>query len=371
MKKICYLLVFLILFASMGCKALTPQKQGEEKKISPEKPVIFTTEHFITEKIEFTSPNFKHWYLRWFDDKTIAVIMHNQSIENPPVELIQRVYAYDLENKKQTFIFEGKFPFDFNVRLKKLANGDFLLQGSVMALEIESQTFKLKRIFHYPDGAYAADVSRCQEQILYIKEEDGLYLRTIASSKDIKLYSVEDERIRPAMPQWSDDEKTINYLLVNIGSYSENKFVFLNPITGKQSSFKVNHAYLGWWFQDNKRFVTATPGASFGFVPKIKVIDISSNQVLEFQPTDEVEILCPPHGDEILFEQKDLDVPGSKFPLSKLMILNVLTNTTEIVTPEFLNLSSSVFSPSGNKIAFLANFISEKDLSIYITKRKE
>ena len=60
----------------MGCKALTPQNQGEEKKISPEKPVIFTTEHFITEKIEFTSPNFKHWYLRWFDDKTIAVIMN-------------------------------------------------------------------------------------------------------------------------------------------------------------------------------------------------------------------------------------------------------------------------------------------------------
>ncbi|MDI3480762.1 MAG: hypothetical protein PWQ97_417 [Tepidanaerobacteraceae bacterium] len=319
------------------------------------------------------TPNFKPIYVKWFDEENIAVIMNNFTLETTSPDVIEKIYAYNLKNKHYALIFEGKFlGNNWDMKFKKLLNGNFLLEGNNMALEIEKQSFKLKKIIPYPEGSYEGDSSYSQTQIAYSKEE-GLYLHTIGSpsSEDTELCKYDDsKKIRPTMPLWSYDDKILSYLLLHIENENQNEFVFVDPITKKQKSYIFGEATtLGWWFQDNIRFVACSAGESFGLVPIIKVINISNDQVQDFNTTGEIEIECPPHGDQILYVQTDTESKSGYYP-ERIVNFNVVTNTSDIVTPDFLNIASSNFSPSGNQVLFIANSNPGEELSLYVAQKK-
>ena len=68
--------------------------------------------------------------------------------------------------------------------------------------------------------------------------------------------------------------------------------------------------------------------------------------------------------------QYGTEVTKGRYPLDRIMNSNVATNTSDIVTPDFLNLKSGSFSPSGDKVLFLANSNPGEEISIYISQKK-
>jgi len=329
---------------------------------SSKETVVMETEKYTIEKVEFDVANFEPWHVFGLDDENVAVIMNN---DKSPT--LRKVYVYNLSNKQHTLIFEGEFEND--ISLKRLVNGNFLLEGGNMALEIEKQSFKLKQIIPYPEGAYEADFSHSQTQMVYNKEE-GLYLHTLnsSSSKDTEVYKYdEDKGIVPSSPAWSFDDKNIGYILFNRFDLSLNEVGILDPISKKQKSYIVGEsAPNGWWFQDNMRFVTYCSGIG---IPIIKVIDTGNGQIQEYEKTGSIVIMCPPYGDQVLYVHIDLE-SESKYSPERIVNLNVATNTSDIVTPDFLNITSCDFSPSGNKVFFIANSNPEEKLSLYVAQKK-
>ncbi|MBS3970131.1 MAG: hypothetical protein KGZ94_08460 [Clostridia bacterium] len=374
MKKLMYALIFILLFIMASCSVNTePSSNNQEVNTNgsvSKEPLIMETEKYTVDKVEFAISNFEPINVGWFDDENIAVVMTNHSLENPPSKLMERIYVYNLKNKHYTLIAEGEFfGYNWHINFKKLLDGNFLLEGSRMALEIESGPFNFKGNLPYPEGAYEGDISHNKTQLVYNKKE-GLYLHTLnsTSSKDAELYKYDDEEeIVPSSPAWSFDDKNIGYILFNRLDLSLNEVVILDPIIQKQKSYIVGEsAPYGWWFQDNMRFVTYSSGIG---VPIIKVIDTSKDQVQEYEKTGSIVITCPPHGDQVLYIHIDRGAE-SGYLMDRIVSFNVLTNTSDIVTPDFLNIRSSSFSPTGNQVLFIANSNPGEELSIYVARRK-
>jgi len=367
MEKLKFALISVLLFTAVSCSVnprSNPNKTISEEKSpnSSKEIVVMETEDYTIEKVEFVVADFKPRHVFGLDDENAIVVMDNE--QSP---MLRKIYVYNLPNKHHTLIFEGEFKND--ISLKKLINGNFLLEGSNMALEIEKQSFKLKDIISYPEGTFEEDISHGRTQIVYNREE-GLYLRTLNSSspKDTELYKyVEEEDIVPASPAWSFDDKNIGYILFNRSDLNLNEVVVFDPISEIQKSYIVGEsAPYGWWFQDNKRYLTYSSGIG---IPTIKVIDTSSGEIQEYKETGSVVITCPPHGEQVLYINIDLE-SESRYSLERIVNLNVVTNAKDIVTPDFLNITSCDFSPSGSKVFFTANSYPGERLSLYVAQKK-
>lgn len=369
-----YALIFIILLTLVSCSVNSePNTNKSISEGTPKKTRTMETEKYIVEKVEFDIPKFEPIDVRGFDDENLIVIMDNYTYhrlqEKPSSDVVERIYAYNLLSKQHSLIYEGNYVYGEEWKLKKLLDGNFLLEGANRALEIEKESFKLKRIVPYPEGSYQGCSSHSQTQIVCNKEE-GIYLHTLNSStnRTIELFKFDEkEQIRPTDPCWSYDDKQIGYILFNRQDTDLNEVVIVDTINKKQKSYVVSGAATGWWFQDNKRFLTYyyMPGEH----PIIKIIDTSDDQIKEYEKTGGMEIECPPHGDQVLYMNTDTEAKSKYLP-KKIVNFNVATNTSELVTPDFLNIKSCDFSPSGNMILFVANSNPEEKLSIYIAKKK-
>lgn len=374
-----YALLILIVFTSVSCSANTPSPSNNQEanvndaNSNQNRPM--ETEKYTVEKIEFSIPNFSPLFVKLLDDQNMAVILNNKFPGKPHSELIDRVYIYNLETKNKSLVFEGKFlGNNWIAKFKQTNLGNFLIEGSISALEIEKDTFKLKGLIPFPQGTYEEDSSHDQSQVLY-NNEGGLYLHTLnsPSSQDTLIYKrdTRENQPVPTKPLWSFDDKKISYFLYNHANQALNQVLILDPISGKQKSFTVSNLESGWWFDDSKRFVTFSTGAVIGLIPKITVIDTGNDEVHEYQTTGDVEMDSSPFGDQVLYLHKDQgEVEKGKFNLERLVVLNVATNTSEKVTPDFLNISSYSFSPSGSEIMFIGNLTPGEEQSIYMARKK-
>ncbi len=337
------------------------------------------TEKFTVEKLEFRIPDYRPICVKSLDDQNIAVVLKNESSGNIDPESKERVYVYNLISKKHSLIFEGKFlGYVWSARLKVTTLGSNLIEGNNSALEIDKESFKSKGLIS-KGSSFESDLSHDLSRIIY-HQEGGLYLgdSNSPSSKDTVLYKYDRNKKQPVAtristkPLWSFDDRSISYLLINASDETANKVVFLDPITKKQKTFTVSNLVSGWWFNDNKRFVAYTTGAVIGEIPKITVIDTSNDQVQEYEKTGNIEIESPPYGDQVLYLQQDATIPpNSSYPLGRLVAFNVVTNTSDIVTPDFLNITSSSFSASGKDIFFIGNLTPGEELRIYMAHKIE
>ncbi|WP_206812740.1 hypothetical protein [Paradesulfitobacterium ferrireducens] len=375
-----YALLILIVFTSVSCSANTPSPSNNQEanvnhaNSNQNRPM--ETEKYTVEKIEFSITDFRPLFVKLLDDQNMAVILNNKFPGKPHSELIDRVYIYNLETKNKSLVFEGKFlGNNWIANFKQTNLGNFLIEGSISALEIEKDTFKLKGLIPFPQGTYEEDSSHDQSQVLY-NNEGGLYLHTLnsPSSQDTLIYKrdTRENQPVPTKPLWSFDDKKISYFLYNHANQALNQVLILDPISGKQKSFTVSNLESGWWFDDSKRFVTFSTGAVIGLIPKITVIDTGNDEVHEYQTTGDVEMDSSPFGDQVLYLHKDQgELEKGKYPPERLVVLNVATNTSEIVTPDFLNIRSYAFSPSGNEIMFIGNLTPGEDQSIYMARKKK
>lgn len=368
MKKLWLVFIFILLFAA-SC-SINPASNSDpelDKNPVPEESVIMQTENYEVKKVEFFISGFKPIQVKWLDDENIAVHL----VEDPQTNRVERTYVYNLKNKHHNLIFEGTFlgDGDWSMKVKQLLDGNFLLEGSKRALEIEKESFQLKEIISYPEGAYEGAISHNRRQLLYNKEE-GLYLHALnsSSSQDTALYKYDDEKeIRPIEPRWSFDDKKIAYTLFHRKDLSLNEIIIFDPVNKKQKAYNVGKAAAGWWFQDNIRFVVYT--SSPWHPPVITVIDTDKDQAQEYEKTGEISIDSPPYGDQILYLHMDSEIKNGYF-MDRIVNFNVATNKDDVVTPDFLNIRSASFSPSGNEVLFIANINPGEPLSIYIAKRK-
>lgn len=374
-----YALLILIVFTSVSCSANTTSPSNNQEanvnhaNSNQNRPM--ETEKYTVEKIEFSITDFRPLFVKLLDDQNMAVILNNKFPGKPHSELIDRVYIYNLETKNKSLVFEGKFlGNNWIAKFKQTNLGNFLIEGSISALEIEKDTFKLKGLIPFPQGTYEEDSSHDQSQVLY-NNEGGLYLHTLnsPSSQDTLIYKrdTRENQPVPTKPLWSFDDKKISYFLYNHANQALNQVLILDPISGKQKSFTVSNLESGWWFDDSKRFVTFSTGAVIGLIPKITVIDTGNDEVHEYPTTGDVEMDSSPFGDQVLYLHKDQgEVEKGKFNLERLVVLNVATNTSEKVTPDFLNISSYSFSPSGSEIMFIGNLTPGEEQSIYMARKK-
>jgi len=324
--------------------------------------------NYIVEKLSYPElEGYQLCYVDWLNEENLLVVTqaYPRFTDSPD---IRKIYSFNLIDRSIELICESDIEGDsWHFRLKRINNDSFLFQGTNKCLFFNKH--QVEKEIAYPDNAFEVDVSYDGNRIVYVTPE-GMYVSKITGESPIQLdKAIAMPESRPAEPKWSYDSKYVLYS--TYAAKSEYKVNIINPENLTKQTYNSNDGMLGYWFRNNTSVVTFHEGIDNGenITSQILIIDAIERKIIDLIKDGLVKIYCSPYKNKILYHYIPCNIKDGIFELGRLVLWDYQQNTEEIITPYFIGIMSSNFSPSGDAICFLGLYKQDENYDIYIIRK--
>lgn len=273
----------------------------------------------------------------------------------------RKVYAYNILDDRRTLLFEGEFgknPGGSRVVLPR--SGQAGLQAGDRLLLFDLQKGCLQKNLPFPSGALEAEVSGDGRSLVYLTSE-GLFRADLDDHEPQLLADVQKAldvvNPLPVRPHWSDDNQRIAYV-TRLGDEARVNIITTGDGKLEQHAIPGGDEFDLLWLPDNGRLLVASGNRENRQADLTVIFTPGGGQ--ESTREDGTIALQEAFGDMALYSctNRETDRVG-------LVLFNCATGQGQALTPQFSDVLSARFSPTGRFIAFLAR--NGGDPELYIT----
>lgn len=350
MKKI-IALIFLFSIMSCSCSKIF---ENSSDGISNEKKI---------NQIKFQfDKGFCPESVHWIDENNLLIVLQNTNNSNSFNQ--KKIYTFSLNNASKKMIYEGEFSGDSSInKIIKLENGNIGFRSGDALLIFDADSIELLEEIHY-DDLYLPEVSSDGKKLVY-GTPDGVFISNITKSdSSLLLKTSENDFISPKLSLNNDILYAYNSLVndtVKINVYNINN--------NKNSEYNTNNNSMdissefgnGYWFPDNQHILLNLIHIEEDQHDILCIININTGLIKNIKIGKSIAV-------QDLFNDSILYVNNSGIGNDKLSLLNHNTEEVQEITPKFLEISSSRFSPSGKQIVFIGRQ-KNNDVGIFLINK--
>lgn len=273
----------------------------------------------------------------------------------------RKIYAYNILDDRRTLLFEGEFsgnPGGSRVVLPQ--SGQAGLQALDRFLLFNLQKGCVLKTSYFPSGALEAEVSSDGRRLVYLTPE-GLFQADVEAHEPQLLADVHKAldvvNPLPVRPHWSDDGQSIAYV-TRVGDEARINIITTGDGKLEQHAIPGGDEFDLCWLSDNQRLLVVS-GDRESHQADLTVIPARGGGQETTRENGTLTIQDV-FGDMVLYTRT---APATD--RVDAVMYNSATGQGLAITPEFSDLHSARFSPTGRFIAFLARNSGEPVL--YIT----
>jgi hypothetical protein len=320
---------------------------------------------YANRKIDFNLE--KDCYLstiKWIDDDALLLIVSNYQHDGKDQYKYSKIYYMNMLDNSSKEIYDGIFYGDpITIRLKFMKDGNLGLIGYNTFLLIDKNNFRVKHVTQYPDNYFSCDVSSDGNRLVYLDDKDSLILSDIEFRHPILL--IDKDPISSSSIRWSPDDKEILF-----SSFAEeSKICILNAETKalKQFAFADSVLLMGHWFSDSSRVLVISNTASDNPQACLSILDKSKGELTTMALSGFPAILENPNNNTVLYKA-EIEATETDYDQYCLNLLDLSTQNSIKITPDFMDITSWALSRSGKSIAYNGQ-TGPGNLNLYIIQK--
>jgi len=347
MKKICVLTVLLTVFLC-SCSINN----------STSVTLIGNINGYTTNKLNI--PLESGYYCEsvdWLNENNLIIVLEKieKGSDEYPTER-KKILKYNIETQKTKTVYEGEFIGGISNRIKFLDNKTICLQVSNSLLYFDSGFDSLLSINNLDKMISSPQVFTDGNQMLY-RTWEGVFILNLKNMQKINV--AVKKGIELLGPQLSSSD----IILYGDITLDMVKAIIYEPITNRREEYNIMENNIDsdfghiFWFNNNQKILFHLKHREEGSKYILSILDLKDKSVRNISV--DYSLIHDIYDNKLLYTYNK----GN----DRIYLYNLNTDKTIIITPDFVQIEGSKFSPDGNSIVYEGTSV-DYTKSLYVTQ---